>query len=133
LRCSAPIGAVSIATPFLHVQYTQALVLAWPNIILTAAGADRGGPASRFLLLRKPSPTNFDYQPFLPDAGAVRAVLCRPSASACIPTIVPQSITIWKAASPENSQLFMLFGVAVLVPLILGLYRLGLLGFPRQG
>ncbi len=36
------------------------------------------------------------------------------------PYIVPQSITIWQAASPENSQVFMLFGVAVLVPLILG-------------
>ena len=49
------------------------------------------------------------------------------------PYIVPQSITIWQAAAPENSQLFMLFGVAVLIPLILGLYRLGLLGVPRQG
>jgi cytochrome bd ubiquinol oxidase subunit II len=28
--------------------------------------------------------------------------------------------TIWQAASPENSQVFMLFGVAVLVSLILG-------------
>jgi cytochrome d ubiquinol oxidase subunit II len=36
------------------------------------------------------------------------------------PYIVPQSITIWQAASPENSQLFMLVGVAVLIPLILG-------------
>jgi cytochrome d ubiquinol oxidase subunit II len=36
------------------------------------------------------------------------------------PYIVPQSITIWQAASPENSQLFMLVGVAILVPLILG-------------
>jgi cytochrome bd ubiquinol oxidase subunit II len=36
------------------------------------------------------------------------------------PYIVPQSITIWQAASPENSQLFMLVGVAILIPLILG-------------
>jgi cytochrome d ubiquinol oxidase subunit II len=36
------------------------------------------------------------------------------------PYIVPQSITIWQAASPENSQRFMLVGVAVLIPLILG-------------
>src|SRR5260370_28673452 len=36
------------------------------------------------------------------------------------PYIVPQSITIWQAASPQNSQLFMLIGVAILVPLILG-------------
>jgi len=32
---------------------------------------------------------------------------------------VPQSIDIWQAASPANSQIFMLFGVAVLIPLIL--------------
>ncbi len=36
------------------------------------------------------------------------------------PYIVPQSITIWQAAAPENSLVFMLFGVAVLIPLILG-------------
>jgi hypothetical protein len=36
------------------------------------------------------------------------------------PFIVPQSITIWQAASPRSSQLFMLVGVAVLIPLILG-------------
>ncbi len=35
------------------------------------------------------------------------------------PYIVPQSITIWQAAAPENSQIFMLVGVAVLIPLIL--------------
>ncbi|MDU6493940.1 cytochrome d ubiquinol oxidase subunit II, partial [Bradyrhizobium sp.] len=36
------------------------------------------------------------------------------------PFIVPQSITIWQAAAPERSQLMMLPGVLVLVPLILG-------------
>ena len=36
------------------------------------------------------------------------------------PYIVPQSIDIWQAAAPENSQLFMLVGVAILIPLILG-------------
>jgi cytochrome d ubiquinol oxidase subunit II len=36
------------------------------------------------------------------------------------PYIVPQSITIWQAASPYNSQIFMLVGVAILIPLILG-------------
>ena len=35
------------------------------------------------------------------------------------PYIVPRSITIWQAASPPGSQIFMLFGVAVLIPLIL--------------
>jgi cytochrome d ubiquinol oxidase subunit II len=35
------------------------------------------------------------------------------------PYIVPQSITIWQAASPRDSQLFLLVGVSFLIPLIL--------------
>ena len=33
---------------------------------------------------------------------------------------MPQSIAIWQAASPETSQVFILVGVAVLVPPIPG-------------
>lgn len=35
------------------------------------------------------------------------------------PLIVPPNITIWEAASPRSSQLFMLMGAAVLIPIIL--------------
>ncbi|MES3030586.1 MAG: cytochrome d ubiquinol oxidase subunit II [Pseudomonadota bacterium] len=35
------------------------------------------------------------------------------------PFIVPDQITIWQAASPASSQLFMLVGAAVLIPIIL--------------
>ena len=35
------------------------------------------------------------------------------------PYVVPQSITIWQAAAPERSQVFMLVGVALVMPLIL--------------
>ncbi len=35
------------------------------------------------------------------------------------PYVVPDSITIWDAAAPESSQVFMLVGVAVIMPLIL--------------
>jgi cytochrome bd ubiquinol oxidase subunit II len=35
------------------------------------------------------------------------------------PMIVPPNITIWDAASPRSSQLFMLVGAAVLIPVIL--------------
>jgi cytochrome bd ubiquinol oxidase subunit II len=68
------IVAVSIATPFLNVQYTHR----W--FALSYAGL----------------------------------------AISMYPFIVPQSITIWQAAAPENSQIFLLFGVSVLIPLILG-------------
>jgi cytochrome d ubiquinol oxidase subunit II len=35
------------------------------------------------------------------------------------PYVVPQSVTIWQAAAPAKSQLFMLVGVSVLIPIIL--------------
>jgi cytochrome bd ubiquinol oxidase subunit II len=35
------------------------------------------------------------------------------------PNIIPPSISIWDAASPENSQRFMLFGAVLIIPVIL--------------
>ena len=36
------------------------------------------------------------------------------------PNVVPPSLTIWEAAAPERSQVFMLVGVALTMPLIIG-------------
>jgi cytochrome d ubiquinol oxidase subunit II len=36
------------------------------------------------------------------------------------PNVVPPGITIWDAAAPERSQIFMLIGVAITLPLIIG-------------
>ncbi len=36
------------------------------------------------------------------------------------PYVVPDALTIWDTAAPESSQVFMLIGVAVTLPLILG-------------
>ncbi len=36
------------------------------------------------------------------------------------PNVVPPAITIWEAAAPHRSQVFMLVGVAITLPLILG-------------
>ena len=35
------------------------------------------------------------------------------------PDVVPGRITIWEAASPPSSQLFMLVGAGILIPIIL--------------
>jgi cytochrome d ubiquinol oxidase subunit II len=35
------------------------------------------------------------------------------------PMIVPPNITIWEAAAPRDSQVFLLVGAAVLIPIIL--------------
>src|SRR3546814_2062828 len=36
------------------------------------------------------------------------------------PYIVPSQVTIWDAAAPERSQVFMLVGVGLTMPLIIG-------------
>jgi cytochrome d ubiquinol oxidase subunit II len=36
------------------------------------------------------------------------------------PYVVPDTVTIWDAAAPERSQAFMLIGLALTLPLILG-------------
>ncbi len=35
------------------------------------------------------------------------------------PYVVPDSVTIWDAAAPERSQIFMLVGTAIIMPVIL--------------
>jgi cytochrome d ubiquinol oxidase subunit II len=110
------IGAVSIATPFLHIHYTQRW-FTWPNIILTAPVPI--AVAGVTVLLLRSLANKLDTQPFFLTL-ALFALSYAGLGISMYPYIVPQSITIWQAASPQNSQIFMLFGVAVLVPLILG-------------
>jgi cytochrome d ubiquinol oxidase subunit II len=110
------IGAVSIATPFLHIEYTERW-FSWPNIMLTAP-VPVAVAAVTVLLLRSLA-NKWDYQPFFLTL-ALFALSYAGLGISMWPYIVPQSITIWQAASPENSQIFMLVGVAVLIPLILG-------------
>jgi cytochrome d ubiquinol oxidase subunit II len=109
------IVAVSVATPFLDVQYAQRW-FAWPNIILTAP-VPIAVAAVAALLLR--SLTNkLDSQPFFLSL-ALFALSYAGLGISMYPYIVPQSITIWQAAAPESSLRFLLIGVAVLIPLIL--------------
>ena len=110
------IGAVSIATPFLHIQYTQRW-FTWPNVALTAPVPI--AVASITALLLRALSNKQDAQPF-PLALCLFALSYAGLGISMYPYVVPQSITIWQAAAPESSQLFMLVGVAILVPLILG-------------
>ena len=110
------IGAVSIATPFLHIQYAQRW-FSWPNVIFTAPVPL--AVAGVTLLLLRSLANRLDSQPFFL-AHALFALSYAGLGISMYPYIVPQSITIWQAAAPESSQLFMLAGVAVLIPLILG-------------
>ena len=109
------IGAVSIATPFLHIQYAERW-FTWPNLIFTApvpiAVACIGVLLMRSLIERQ------DTRPFFLSL-LLFALSYAGLGVSMYPYIVPQSITIWQAAAPANSQTFMLVGVAVLIPLIL--------------
>jgi cytochrome bd ubiquinol oxidase subunit II len=110
------IGLVSLATPLLHIHYAERW-FAWPNIIVTAPVPLAVGGVSALLLqslIRKQ-----DSRPFFLSLGLF-ALSYAGLGISMYPYIVPQSITIWQAASPPDSQLFMLVGVAVLIPLILG-------------
>jgi cytochrome d ubiquinol oxidase subunit II len=109
------IGAVSMATPFLSVQYAQRW-FTWPNVILTAPVPIAVAVVTAMLL--RSLANRQDYRPFFLSL-ALFALSYAGLGISMYPFIVPQSITIWQAASPATSQIFMLFGVAVLIPLIL--------------
>src|SRR5207244_6193266 len=65
------------------------------------------------VLLLRALANKWDYQPFFL-ALALFALSYAGLGISMYPYIVPQSITIWQAAAPENSLVFLLFGVAVL-------------------
>ena len=112
----AAMGAVSLATPFLHMEYANRW-FSWPNIVLTAPVPI--AVAGVTMLLLRCLANKQDYRPFFLTL-ALFGLSYAGLGISMYPYIVPRSITIWQAASPADSQLFMLFGVAVLVPMILG-------------
>lgn len=109
------IAAVSIGTPFLNIQYSQRW-FAWPNILAVAPVPVAVAVVS--VLLLRSLERKQDARPFFLSL-ALFALSYVGLGISMYPYVVPQSITIWQAAAPQNSQLFMLVGVAVLVPLIL--------------
>jgi cytochrome d ubiquinol oxidase subunit II len=109
------ITAVSLATPFLSIHYAERW-FTWPNIVLTAPVPIAVACVSALLL--RSLIDKQDSRPFFLTL-ALFALSYAGLGISMYPYIVPQSITIAQAAAPENSQIFMLFGVAILVPLIL--------------
>jgi cytochrome d ubiquinol oxidase subunit II len=111
----AGLVAVSIATPFLHVDYWHRW-FSWPSILYVAPVPILVALVT-FWLLRSLERRQ-DYRPFF--LTLVLFVLTYAGLGISMyPFIVPQSITIWQAAAPAKSQLFMLVGVVILVPMIL--------------
>jgi cytochrome d ubiquinol oxidase subunit II len=109
------IALVSLATPFLEEAYYEHW-FAWPSVLFTAQV-----PllvvltAVAFVVsLRR----RREVLPFLL-ALALFAFSFAGLGISVFPYAVPQSITIWEAAAPRSSQLFMLVGAAILIPIIL--------------
>ncbi len=110
------IAAVSFATPFLDRQYFERwfdfpgllVTLPMPLLVLGA-----------FAMLRRSIKRGRDWAPFV--WALVLFLLSMIGLAISIwPWVIPGRLSIWDAAAPYESQLFMLVGAAVLVPLILG-------------
>jgi cytochrome d ubiquinol oxidase subunit II len=109
------IGLVSVWTPFLNPVYMQRW-LAWPQFLLVVP-VPLAVFGAAFILL-KGLMKRREASPFL--ASQALFILCFVGLGISFyPHIVPNSVTIWQAAAPDNSLLFLLVGAAVLVPLIL--------------
>lgn len=108
-------GAVSLYTPFLEVQYYQRW-FTMPNLIIASQVPLLVLILSYFLFrgLHKRK----EAAPFLISLGLFALGMAGLGVS-MFPYIVPDQITIWDAAAPERSQIFMLVGVVLIVPLIL--------------
>jgi cytochrome d ubiquinol oxidase subunit II len=110
------IAAVSLATPFLEEKYHERWFV-WPGLLVTVpmpllVGLAAFGAWRSIGGKREAAPFFWVLSLF----GLTLAGL----AISIWPDVIPGRVSIWEAASPRDSQLFMLVGSAVLIPLILG-------------
>ena len=109
------IGAVSLYTPFVEPQYFQRW-FEFPGLLVTVPMPLLIGLVA-FALWRSLGWCR-DWLPFL--LTLMLFLLSMAGLAISIwPDIIPGRVSIWQAAAPESSQIFMLVGAAVLVPLIL--------------
>lgn len=112
----ALIVLVSLATPFLHPQYARRW-FSWPGILLTSPVPVLVAAAG--LLFRHGLARKHHFTPLL--AAELWFVLCFAGLGVSLyPLMVPPAITIYQAASPLLSQIFLGVGAVVIVPVILG-------------
>jgi len=108
-------AGVSLATPFLTREYWQRW-FDWPGILFTTQVPLLTGIL--FFALYRSLKKRRRYRPFVLSLGLFLLGMVGLGISMW-PYVVPDSITIWDAAAPERSQVFMLVGVALIMPLIL--------------
>lgn len=109
------IAVVSAATPFLNLEYARRW-LEFPSVLLTAQVPLLTVIAMVFLLrgLRKGQ----ERTPFLMALGLFLLGFVGLLISV-FPYVVPGAVTIWEAAVPRESQVFLLVGTAVIIPVII--------------
>ena len=108
-------GAVSLATPFLATQYWERW-FQMPNFLFVSQVPLL--TAIAFFVLFRSIAKKRRYRPFL-IALALFLLGMAGLGISMWPFAVPGNVTIWEAAAPERSQMFMLVGVALIMPLIL--------------
>jgi cytochrome d ubiquinol oxidase subunit II len=107
--------AVSLYTPFLDTQYWRRW-FAMPNILFAANVPLIS--AILFFALDRSVRNRRRHWPFLLSLAIFLLGMIGLGISMW-PYVVPGSITIWQAAAPARSQLFLLAGTAVIIPIIL--------------
>lgn len=109
------IAVVSLATLTLETQYYMRWI-EYPGIVATAP-VPFATAAAAFFFFRSLS-RDKDAHPFL--WALALFGLCLVGLGVSIwPDVIPARVTIWEAAAPERSQIFMLVGAAIMVPIIL--------------
>ena len=109
------IAAVSAYTPFLEGKYYQRW-FAWPGLLVTVPIPLIVGIVAIALL--RGIGAGRDRLPFLLTLALFGASMAGLAISIW-PDVVPGRISIWAAAAPRESQIFMLVGAGILVPIIL--------------
>ncbi|MEP4052683.1 MAG: cytochrome d ubiquinol oxidase subunit II [Litorimonas sp.] len=111
------IGAVSLATPFLDVNYYSRW-FEMPGLFVTIPMPLVIG-ALAITLLASMRAQHREYRPFI--LSLLLFALCFVGLGiSMFPYIVPPHVTILDAATPYRSQIFMFVGACVLIPVILG-------------
>lgn len=109
------IAAVSLATLGLETKYADRW-LAFPGILATAQVPLATAVVS--MLFFRALAARREAQPFFL-ALALFGLTIVGLGISIWPDVIPARLTIWQAAAPERSQLFMLVGAGIMVPIIL--------------
>jgi len=113
------IGIVSLWSPFLDASFFHRW-FAWPGILATGLAPIAIAVLAfvYFWDLTAQTPSQRHEIPFACTLGMFTVCFLGLGYS-IFPLIVPPSITIWAASSPSSSQVFLIAGTVILIPVIL--------------